>query len=139
MLEVDLDPIRLVAEVRRAGRLWLRLRLLSSLDTLDGPDETLGEPRVRRDGDRIEVRCASSRWDERVTVLEIHGDRLEVRTTVRGTGRLLTAHLLGGYRPPSGFLPSGSALRTVYSPNPDHPRRIARPAVEPAVLGVVGD
>src|ERR1044072_1937370 len=117
MLEVDLDPIRLVAQVREGGRLWFRLRLLSSLDTLDGPDETLGTPQVRQDGDRVEIRCASSRWDERITVLDRYDDRLELRTTVRGTGRLLSAYLLGGHRPPSGFLPSGSALRTVYSPN----------------------
>lgn len=139
MIEVGLDPVRLVAEVRAAGRLWFRLRLLSSVDTLGGPDETLGTPGVTTSGDRIEVRCASSRWTERVTVLERSGDRLEVRTTVRGTGDVLSAHLLGGHRPPAGFLPSGSALRTVHSPNPDHPRRIARPAVEPAVIGVVGD
>jgi hypothetical protein len=144
VIEVGLDPARLVAEVRgEDGRLWFRLRLLFSVDTVLGPDETLGTPEVARADDRIEVRCRSSRWRERVTVLERHrdesGDRLELRTTVRGDGDVLTAHLLGGHRPPGGFLPSGSALRTVYSPNPDHPRRIARPAVEPAVIGVVGD
>jgi hypothetical protein len=58
---------------------------------------------------------------------------------VRGHGKLLTAHLLAGRRPPAGFLPSGSALREVFSPNPDHPRRLVRPAVEPAVIGVTGD
>jgi hypothetical protein len=137
---LDLDPVRLVAAIRGGdGRLWFRLRLLSSVDTLAGPDETLGRPVVTRDGDRIEVRCASSRWAERVTVLERRDDHLELRTTVRGDGDVLTAHLLGGHRPPAGFLPSGSALRTVYSPNPDHPRRIARPAVESAEIGVVGD
>jgi hypothetical protein len=140
VIDVSLDPVRLVAEVRGGdGRLWFRLRLLSSVDTLAGPDETLGTPSVTHDGDRIEVRCASSRWAKRVTVLERHGNRLEVRTTVHGNGHVLAAHLLGGHRPPAGYLPSGSALRTVYSPNPDHPRRILRPAVEPAVIGVVGD
>jgi hypothetical protein len=138
-VNVELDERRLVAEIRDAQGLWFRLRLLSSLDTLAGPDETLGEPVVSRSGNRIEVRCASSRWTERVTVLDLHDDRLELRTTVRGTGRLLTAHLLGGHRPPAGFLPSGSALRTLYSPNPDHPSRVTRPAAEPAVIGVVGD
>ena len=137
---LELDPDRLVAEIRGAdGRLWFRLRLLASLDTMDGPDETLGVPVVSRQGGRIEVRCASSRWLERTTVLDCHEDRLELRTTVRGTGTLLGAHLLGGHRPPGGFLPSGSALRTVFSPNPDHPSRILRPAAEPVVLGVVGD
>ncbi len=139
-MRIDLDVDRAVAAVRGAdGRLWCQLRLLSAVDTLAGPDETLGAPAVVRRGNRIEVRCASSRWDERVTVLETHDDRLELRTTVRGRGDLLTTHLLGGYRPPRGFLPSGSALRTVFSPNPDHPSRVLRPAVEPATIGVVGD
>lgn len=132
------DPRRAVATVEHDGLLWFRLRLLSALDTLDGPDETLGVS-VTEHGNRVEARCVSSRWDERVTVLETHPDRLEVTTTVRGHGDLLNARLLGGYRPPSGFLPSGSALDTVFSPNPDHPRRVLRPAVEPAVIGVTGD
>lgn len=140
-MKVDVDERRLVATVRGDdGRLWFRPRLLSVLDTVDGPDETLGTPAVTADGaGRIEVRCASSRWAERVTVLEWHDDRLELRTTVRGRGDLLTTHLLGGHRPPSGFLPSGSALRTLFSPNPDHPSRTTRPAAEPATIGVVGD
>jgi hypothetical protein len=137
-VKVTWNATRAVATVEHEGRLWFRLRLLSALDTLDGPDETLAVT-ATEDGDRIEVRCASSRWDERVTVLENHADRLEITTTVRGRGDLRTAHLLGGYRPPGGFLPSGSALDTVFSPNPDHPRRVLRPAVEPAVIGVTGD
>jgi hypothetical protein len=138
-VNVEIDECRLVAEVRDKHGLWFRLRLLSSVDTMDGPDETIGEPVVTRSGGRVEVRCASSRWLERVTVLDVHHDRLELRTTVRGSGRPLAVHLLGGRRPPAGFLPSGSALRAVYSPNPDHPSRIVRPAAEPAVIGVVGD
>ncbi|MBB4909776.1 hypothetical protein [Actinophytocola algeriensis] len=132
------DTRRAVVTVEHDGLLWFQLRLLSALDTVDGPDETLGVTVTER-GNRIEVRCASSRWDERVTVLESHPGRLEITTTVRGQGDLLTAHLLGGHRPPSGFLPSGSAVETVFSPNPDHPRRVVRPAAEPAVIGVTGD
>ncbi|HZN19896.1 MAG TPA: hypothetical protein VFB84_17175 [Micromonosporaceae bacterium] len=141
-----LDPRRAVAAVYGADdRLWFRLRLLASLDTLAGPDETLRVEPVSHQVDlhldrvRIEMACASSRWRQRTTIVECHEDRLEVTAEVYGDGRILTAHLLGGWRPPYGFLPSGSALRTVFSPNPDHPRRIARPAVEPATIGVVGD
>lgn len=137
-MKVTVDERRAYATVERDGLLWFQLRLLSSVDTMQGPDETLATT-VTADGDRVEVRCASSRWAERVTVLETHSDRLEITTTVRGRGDVLTAHLLGGHRPPSGFLPSGSALDTVFSPNPDHPRRVLRPAVEPAVIGVTGD
>lgn len=155
-LAVSAPAYRLVIDESRAvaavygtdDRLWFRLRLLASLDSLEGPDETLRvEPvahwtapgRAHRHRVHIEVACASSRWGRRVTVVECHEDRIEVTVEVHGTGRLLTAHLLGGWRPPYGFLPSGSALGTVFSPNPDHPRRIARPAVEPATIGVVGD
>jgi hypothetical protein len=138
-VNVNIHRERAVASVVRDERLWFHLRLLSSVDTLDGPDETVGVPSVAQHHNRIEVRCASSRWAERVTVLVLHPDRLELSTTVRGRGRLLTTHLLGGHRPPKGFLPSGSALDTLFSPNPDHPRRVVRPAAEPAVIGVVGD
>jgi hypothetical protein len=135
-----LDRHRLVAEVRGADdRPWFRLRLLSSVDAVDGPDETIGTPEVTRHGTRVEVRCGSSRWASRTTTLHCHDDALELRTVVHGRGRIQHAHLLGGRWPPRGFLPSGSALRTVFSPNPDHPRRITRPAAEPAVIGVVGD
>ncbi|MFL6122099.1 hypothetical protein [Actinophytocola sp.] len=138
-MKVDLHQGRAVADIVRDERLWFQLRLLSSLDTVEGPDETLGSPRTVQRHNRVEVHCASSRWAERVTTLEVHPDRLEVRTTVRGRGRLLTAHLLGGHRAPGGFLPSGSAADSLFSPNPDHPRRVVRPAAEPAVIGVVGD
>ncbi|MQA24726.1 MAG: hypothetical protein GEU94_04485 [Micromonosporaceae bacterium] len=150
-LEVAAEAYRLRLEPRRAvaavsgpdGRPWFRLRLLASVDSLDGPDETLRVgPIIHRthpDRVRIEAPCVSSRWRQRTTVVECFEDRIEVGVAVEGDGRILAAHLLGGWRPPSGFLPSGSALRTVFSPNPDHPRRIARSANEPATIGVVGD
>jgi hypothetical protein len=138
-VNVDINPARAVATIRRDDVLWFHLRLLSAVDTLAGPDETLGIADVVQRDDRVEVHCLSSQWERRCTVMEIHDDRLELRTTVHGRGDLLTAHLLAGRRPPSGFLPSGSALDTVFSPNPDHPRRNVRPAGESAVIGVVGD
>jgi hypothetical protein len=139
-----LDPRRAVAVVTGTdGRPWFRLRLLASVDSLDGPDETLRvgpiTHRLYPDRVRVEVPCASSRWARRTTVMDCFEDRIEIGVTVHGDGRILSVHLFGGWRPPSGFLPSGSALRTVLSPNPDHPRRIVRPANEPATIGVVGD
>lgn len=140
----ELDQRRAVGAVYgRDGRLWFRLRLLLSVDQLGGPDETLdvlpAGYRQQADRARIELPCVSSRWQRRTTVVECFEDRLEITGEVRGDGGVLNVHLLGGWRPPRGFLPSGSALGTVFSPNPDHPRRIARPAVEPATIGVVGD
>ncbi|MFI7675740.1 hypothetical protein [Actinophytocola sp. NPDC049390] len=137
-MKVTLNEKRAVVTIEHGGVRWFQLRLLSSVDTLRGPDETLAVTATEH-GDRIVTRATSTRWDERVTVLETHPDRLEITTTVRGRGDMLTAHLLGGHRPPAGFLPSGSALDTVFSPNPDHPRRVLRPAVEPAVIAVTGD
>jgi hypothetical protein len=139
-----LDPRRVVAAVTGDdGRPWFRLRLLGSVDTLDGPDETLRVGpichRVYPDRVRVEVPCVSSRWAWRTTVLDCFEDRIEIGVTVHGDGRVMSVRLLGGWRPPSGFLPSGSSLRTLLSPNPDHPGRILRPANEPATIGVVGD
>jgi hypothetical protein len=58
------------------------------------------------------------------------GDLTDVRLFA---GRSLIA---GGH---FGYLPSGSAFRTVYSPNPADPARPLRPASEPAIVGVLGD
>ncbi|MGA8117317.1 MAG: hypothetical protein WCA46_27090 [Actinocatenispora sp.] len=135
---------RLTAQITDpTGRHLADLRLLSSVDCLDGPDETVEVTGIAADtvdgGLRVTVTATSSRWESRRTVLHCAEDEITVRTTVTGTGRPTAVHLLGGWRPPSGFLPSGSGLRTVLSPNPDHPTRLARPAVEPATIGVVGE
>jgi hypothetical protein len=70
-------------------------------------------------GRRIEVRCTSTVRAARTTVLTCHDDRFDIATTVHGDGVLTDVHLLAGRRLPHGFLPSGSARRTVVSPNPD--------------------
>jgi hypothetical protein len=147
---VRIDRERLLADVLGAdGEPWGRLRLLASVHTLDGPDETVRvaaveherlEPTPARPGfDRLTVECVSSRWSARTHTVEFHPDRIEFGATVRGRGRVTTVRLLGGDRLPQGTLPSGAAHRTVFSPNPDHPRRIDRPAVEPAVISVNGN
>jgi hypothetical protein len=140
---------KLLADVSDAdGRSWGRLRLLASVDTLAGPDETIEVESVsvesvehdEADGyARLVVTCASSRWSSRAQVMEFRPDRIAFSATVRGEGRLTTVRLLGGTRLPRGLLPSGAAHRTVFSPGPDHPWRVARPAVEPAVLSVTGE
>ncbi len=139
-----IDTERLLAEVTGAdGGSWGRLRLLASVDTLAGPDETIRVESVeheRNDGFVTQtVTCASTRWASRTQIVEFHPDRITFRAVVRGDGALTTVRLLGGARLPKGTLPSGAAHRTVFSPNPDHPWRIARPAVEPAVISVNGE
>ncbi|MEU4565229.1 hypothetical protein [Micromonospora sp. NPDC023956] len=135
---------RLLADLTGSdGGSWGRLRLLASVDTLDGPDETVRVESVThecRDGlVRVTVSCVSTRWSRREQVVEFRADTIGVHATVHGPGRLGTVRLLGGARLPQGMLPSGAAHRTVFSPNPDHPWRIARPAVEPAVVSVNGE
>jgi hypothetical protein len=140
---VFLDERRLTAIVVGAdGTPWFALRLLHSADTTDGPDETLAIPdiTVRTDGDATTVatRATSSRWQRRWSELRCTADGFSLTGGVSGTGELTFVHAFGGWRPPSGFLPSGSALRSVVSPNPDHPRRIVKDAVEAATIGVTG-
>ncbi|HEY0696180.1 MAG TPA: hypothetical protein VGD43_00040, partial [Micromonospora sp.] len=157
-----IDRRRLLADVTDSdGGSWGRFRLLCSVDTVDGPDETVRvesievEPAVgtpnpdaavgggttpdRTGGVRLTVVCASTRWAYRSQTVEFHPDRITFSATVRGQGRITTVRLLGGARLPQGVLPSGAAHRTVFSPNPDHPWRIARPAAEPAVISVNGE
>ncbi|GIG90712.1 alpha-amylase family protein [Plantactinospora endophytica] len=138
------DRRRLLADVAGSdGGAWGQLRLLCSVHALDGPDETVRVEEVTHevgaDLVRLTVRCLSTRWDTRVQVVEFRPGQISLRATVRGAGRITTVQLLGGMRLPQGVLPSGAAHRTVFSPNPDHPWRIARPAVEPAVISVNGE
>ncbi|MFB9837516.1 hypothetical protein, partial [Actinoallomurus acaciae] len=138
------DRDRLLADVTGAdGGSWGTLRLLVSVDTLDGPDETTRVEAVTWESEdscvRLTVTCAGSRWATRTHVVEFHPGRITFGATVRGEGRVTTVRLLGGARLPQGVLPSGAAHHTVFSPNPDHPWRVARPAVEPAVISVNGE
>jgi hypothetical protein len=122
----------------------LRLRPLAALDTMDAPDETLAvePPRLLEDGS-VEIRRRSTVWDEAVVRLVRADDGLEVRTSVRGRGALATVRLLAVRSlvpgTPNGLLPSGSVPATLFTPNPDDPERLVRPAAEHAAIGVVGD
>jgi hypothetical protein len=140
----SVDRDRLLADITGAdGGSWGRLRLLASVDTLAGPDETIRVEAVscerRASHVRLTVTCASSQWSSRTHVVEFGPGRITFTATVRGEGRVTTVRLLGGARLPQGVLPSGAAHHTVFSPNPDHPWRVARPAVEPAVISVNGE
>jgi hypothetical protein len=125
------------------GRPWFAVRLHSSLDTSAGPDESYGEIVVeesQRPGALVITTTARSTvWESRVTTTRFLADRIETSTTVTGAGRLTDVHLLGGRRTPRGFLPSGSHLLHAFSPNPDHPTRIIRDALEPATIGPCGE
>jgi hypothetical protein len=122
----------------------LSLRLLAALDTTDGTDETLAVEAPRETvGGVIEVQRRSTRWSHATLRLVCTDDGVDVLTTVRGRGDLTDVHLLGGRSAipgrPSGFMPSGSTFRTLFSPNPGDPWRLVQPASENAVVGVSGD
>lgn len=128
------------------GRHWASLRLLTAFDSVEGPDETLwvGAPRaLEGTSPSIEIERRSTRWQRGLLTLVCAEDAIEIRTSVSGGGRLTDVHLLGGRSllrgSGTGFLPSGSSFRTLFSPNPGDPRRLLRSASEPAVIGVAGD
>ncbi len=142
---VELAQDGLFADVSsRDGARWLRLRPLAALDTVGAPDETVAvePPRIVSPG-VVEVRRRSTVWEDAAVRLVVAGDGLEVQTSVRGHGSLATVRLLAARSllpgQPNGLLPSGTASTTLFTPNPDDPERITRPARERAVIGVVGD
>jgi hypothetical protein len=141
---LDMAPNGLAATLSSPeGEHWLTLRLLAALDTVEGPDETLSVSPPRGDGDTIEIERRSTRWERAGLTLRRSGDALELQAWVQGRGRLADVHLLGGRSlvpgAPTGFLPSGSRFRTLFTPNPEDHLRLARSAAEGAVVGAAGD
>ncbi|TDD27083.1 hypothetical protein E1218_11535 [Kribbella turkmenica] len=140
---VDIHAAKAFATVAVDDRPLFRLRLFASLDTVGGFDESYGDIAVdvaeSAEGLVVTATARSTVWDSRVTTTRFLPDRIETSTTVTGQGRLTDVHLLGGRRTPRGFLPSGSGLQQVYSPNPDHPTRVMRDALETATISVCGE
>ncbi|MFI6678570.1 hypothetical protein [Kribbella sp. NPDC050470] len=140
---VDVQEAKAYASVVVDGRPVLKLRLFASLDTVEGFDESYGDIAVDvvegAEGLVVTATAHSTVWDTRVTTTRFLADRIETSTVVTGRGRLTDMHLLGGRRTPRGFLPSGSQLQQAYSPNPDHPTRVIRDALEPATISVCGE
>jgi hypothetical protein len=146
MTELQLGPHRLdfaPDNTRATLENGLSLRVIAALDTTEGPDETLAveEPRLL-DGE-IEIERRSTIWERAATRLVLRDTGIDVIASVTGRGDLTDVHLLGGRSllpgRPTGFLPSGSNFRTLFSPNPGDPGQLTRSAAEPAVIGVSGD
>jgi len=140
-LELAADGLTATLSTPNGAR-WASLRPLAALDSLSGPDETLEVQPPRVDGATFTVERRSTVWEHAEVRLACSDEAIEIRTSVTGRGELLDAHLLGFRsllpRRPSGFMPSGSAFRTLFSPNPSDPR-VLRPAAESCVIGVSGD
>jgi hypothetical protein len=126
------------------GERWASLSLLAALDTTDGRDETLSIAAPRAlDCGVFELERRSTRWEHASIRVTCADEAVELATRVRGRGDLADVHLLGGRsampRRPLGFLPSGSAFETLFSPGPSDPGRLVRRASESAVVGASGD
>jgi hypothetical protein len=126
-----------------AGDHLLTLRPHAALDTAAAPDETLAVEPPRRDGGAVVLERRSTVWERAAVELVCRDDQIEVRTRVAGRGVLTDAHLLA-FRSllgatGTGYMPSGTSFRTLFSPNPGDPGKLVRRASEPAVIGVFGD
>ena len=128
----------------RDGRRWAELRLLASVDVLDGLDETLGieGPEVAEipGATRLTWTLRSSRWTSKRLIVEARPDVLAVHVEIEGRGRPTDVRLLSGRTvraTGSGLLMSGAWFDTLFSPAPANPLKIARRASEGATIGVV--
>jgi hypothetical protein len=128
----------------REGRHWAELRLLGSIDTVDGPDETLeikGPDVVEIPGaTRLTWKLRSSRWTAKRLIIDAARDALAIHAEVEGSGRptnvrLLCGRTVGPNR--SGLLWSGAWFASLFSPAPADPMKIVRAASERATIGVV--
>jgi len=143
-MEISIDPARQVLTLATPdGAPLARLRLLASINTTAGTDEIrVTDVNVSAAGGnltRVGITAKSSLWQHHHTQLNAEGDALELTTTVQGTGRITSIRQLGAHVAGAGLLPSDLLHSTVFSPNPDRPWQVLRPAGESAALGVVGD
>lgn len=144
---LELSPDGLLAIVTAPdGRHLVSLRPLAAFDTLAGLDETLAvePPRVVAAEPRtFEIARRSTAWARAGVTLVCTDEAVEVHAWVEGEAVLTDVHLLAGRLlvpgRPLGFLPSGSSLRTLFSPNPGDPAKLTRPAGEPATIGAASD
>ena len=129
------------------GARWAELRLLASVDTRLGEDETLAiaGPVVDEAADEAgEARLAwtltSSTWDAKRLVVTATPDTIAVTAEVEGSGELTDVTLLGGrviLPRGTGRLMSGAWFRSIVGAAPADPARIVQPASESTSIGVV--
>ncbi len=144
---LEVAPDGLLATLSSPGGThWASLRTLAALDTVAAPDETLSVAPPRAldgSGRELEIERRSTIWEHASVRLLCTEETIEVRASVTGRGTLTDVHLLGGRsllpRRPTGFLPSGSSFRTLFSSSPGDPARLVRGAGETAVIGATGD
>jgi hypothetical protein len=125
------------------GSPLLTLSLLAAVDTVDAVDETVSvSPPDHGDG-AIVVERRSTLWERAWLELRCLDACVEVQSFVRGRGAIADVRLLGGRSlirgAPLGRAWSRSALRTLFTPNPEDGAAHIRPLAEGTTIGVVGD
>jgi hypothetical protein len=126
------------------GERWAEIRLLASIDTLSGTDETLAisGPDVSEGGDSVLLTwdLTSTTWASKRLVVEASVDELAIAVEVDGQGRLTECSLLAGrviLPRTTGKLMSGAWFESIVSAAPADPGRIVIPASTSATVGVV--
>jgi hypothetical protein len=126
---------------------WSALSLLSSVNRVGVPDETLRVESVEvvEDGDDVLVVVASrsSAWKRRILRLRCTPSAIELSVEIVGRGRITDLLVFGGV----ANLPGGACgtfrssidFGSVFVPSPTEPVQFVRPSRSAAALGVVGD
>lgn len=135
-----------------AGQTWSALNLLSSVPTVDRPDEVyaVGACTVETGNGEsggedvvVVVRTRSTAWAQHELRLVCRPETLELSVTVTGEGWLGSVQLLGGQGTlvdgAAGAFASSIAFASVLVPAPGEPVQLVRPAHSGGQLGLVGD
>jgi hypothetical protein len=138
----DDGPVAILTD--RDGERWAEIRLLASLDTLSGTDETLGisGPGISESADSVLLRwdLTSTTWASKRLVIDASDDELAIEIEIDGQGRLTECSLLAGrviLPRTTGKLMSGAWFESIVSAAPADPGRIVIPASTSATVGVV--
>jgi hypothetical protein len=149
---LSLDPDRPFVELLgRDGDRLARLNPIGAVDATDGVDATadIGQPAIEEtaaagsDEVVITLPIASTRWPAKRAVISCRDDELALRVEIDGQGVLGDVRLLGGWYPTdrrwgAGWFRSWLGSRTLFSPAPADPTKIAYDPNEPVSLGVSG-
>ncbi|MFL6019463.1 MAG: hypothetical protein ACJ74V_18205, partial [Gaiellaceae bacterium] len=125
------------------GSPLLTLSLLAAVDTVAAVDETLSLSAPEQGDGAFVVERRSTLWEQARLELRCLDTCIELQSFVRGRGAIADARLLGGRSlirgAPLGRVWSRSALRTLFTPNPEDGAAHVRPLAEGTTIGVVGD
>jgi hypothetical protein len=138
----DDGPVAILTD--RDGERWAEIRLLASLDTLSGTDETLGisGPDISESADSVLLTwdLTSTTWASKRLVIDASDDELAIEIEIDGQGTLTECSLLAGrviLPRTTGKLMSGAWFESIVSAAPADPARIVIPASASATVGVV--